>query len=561
VRRSLEQLRLLFWLKWRLMLRMYQGRLSSAVGAILGAVIFLPLALLVGGGCLAGFLLLEPRGAVHLLRAVLLGAYLLWLLAPLFGYALTEDYDISKLLVFPLSARFILAGTILGSLIDLGVLVLLPTMAAVLIGFTKSVWALPIVAAAVGLFLFHALALSQAISLSSAGVLRSRRMRDVMVVLVPLLFTSFYVGMQILPRHMAKVNWWRVLDGPTWDVINYLPSGLAARAIGGAARGDYLPALGFLVALGVVSVATIYLAGWLVERLYGGEVVSAPARRKERRPAVEVAGGAERRVEGRPGWVSRVGDRLSPAVQAIAAKEMKYVARDPYYKHALVMMVYALAVMVIVFLRPWDDGGGFAGVSDVMLWGGTAFVLMMECQALFNIFGTEGAAASVLFTFPSARREIVLGKNVALFAAVSAAHVVVAVVLCGLAGKLHLVAAVLVWMELASVVLISCGNLISVFFPIRVVVRGWRIQRQSSSRGVIQGLLAFAALGVSNCLAAPVLAAVVVPVYWASPLWFVLTIPIAVAYVWFLYQMSLRLTEAALLRREIEVAEVLGRED
>jgi len=118
-----------------------------------------------------------------------------------------------------------------------------------------------------------------------------------------------------------------------------------------------------------------------------------------------------------------------------------------------------------------------------------------------------------------------------------------------------------VWMELASVVLISCGNLISVFFPIRVVVRGWRIQRQSSSRGAIQGLLAFAALGVSNCLAAPALAAVVVPTYWVSPLWFVLTIPIAVAYVWFLYQISLRLTETALLRREIEVAEVLGRED
>lgn len=561
MKHSLGQLRLLFWLKWRLMLRMYQRQLSAAVGAILAAVIFLPIALLVGGGCLAGFLLLEPREAVHLLRGVLLGAYLLWLLAPLFGYALTEDYDISKLLLFPLSARLLLAGTILGSVIDLGVLVLLPTMAAVVIGFTKSVWALPIVAAAIGLFLFHALALSQAISLSSAGILRSRRMRDIMVVLVPLLFTSFYVGMQILPRRMAKVNWSRVLEGPTWDVINYLPSGLAARAIGGAARGDYLPALGFLAALGAISVATIYLAGWLVERLYAGEVVSAPARRRARRPTVEAEGEAERRAEARPGWASWVGDRLSPAVQAVAAKEMKYVARDPYYKHSLVMMVYALAVMVIVFLRPWQGEGGLANVGDLMLWGGTAFVLMMECQALFNMFGTEGAAASVLFTFPSARREIVLGKNIALFVAFSAVHVVAAVILCGLARKLYLVAAVLVWMELASVVLISCGNLASVFFPIRVVVRGWKIQRQSSSRGVVQGLLAFAAWGVSNCLAAPVLAAVVVPTYWVSPLWFVVTIPMAVAYVWFLHQTSLRLTETALLRREIEVAEVLGRED
>ena len=543
------------------MLRMYQRQVSAAVGAILGLVIFLPIALLVGAGCLAGFLLLEPRPAEHLLRAVLLGAYLLWLLAPLFGYALTEDYDISKLFTVPVSARFILAGTILGSLIDLGVLMMLPAAAAVVIGFTKSVWGLPIVAAAVGLFLFHALALSQAISLSSAGVLRSRRARDIMVVLIPLLFTGSYVAMQILPRHMAKVNWSRVLEGTTWDVINYLPSGLAARAIGGAARGEYLPALGFLVALGAISVATIYLAGWLVERLYAGEVVSAPVRRREaRKPTAEPAAIPERRAEGRPGWLARVGDRLSPAVQAVAAKQLKYLARDPYYKHSLVGMVYALAVMVIVFLRPWDDGAGFANVTDLMLWGGTVFVLMMECQMLFNIFGTEGAAASVLFTFPSARREIVVGKNLALFAAVSAAHVVVAVVLCGLAQKLHLVAAVLVWMGLAAVVLISCGNLVSVFFPIRVVVRGWKIQRQSSSRGIIQGLVSMGTLMVANCLAAPALAAVVVPTYWVSSLWFVVTIPIAVAYVWLLYQISLRLTEAALLRRESEVAAALGRE-
>jgi hypothetical protein len=217
--------------------------------------------------------------------------------------------------------------------------------------------------------------------------------------------------------------------------------------------------------------------------------------------------------------------------------------------------------MVVAFLRPWQRDGGFANVGDLVLWGGTAFVLMMECQALFNMFGTEGAAAWVLFTFPSARREMLLGKNIALFVAFSAVHVVAAVVLCGLARKLYLVAAVLVWMELASVVLISCGNLVSVFFPVRVVVRGWKIQRQSSSRGVIQGLVLFAALGIANCLAAPALAAVVVPMYWVSPLWYVVTIPMAVAYVWFLYQASLRLAESALLRREIEMAEALGRED
>jgi hypothetical protein len=200
-------------------------------------------------------------------------------------------------------------------------------------------------------------------------------------------------------------------------------------------------------------------------------------------------------------------------------------------------------------------------VSDLMLWGGTAFILMTESGWLFNIFGTEGRSASVLFMFPSARREIVLGKNIALFVALSAVNIAAAGALCAVVGKLHLAAGLMVWMELAAVILISCGNLVSVFFPARVVMRGWKIQRQSSSRGVVQGFLSLGTLGIANCLAAPALAAVVVPVYWVSPLWFVFTIPIAVAYVWLLYQISLRLTEAALLRREIEVAEALGRED
>ena len=563
MREGLEKLRLLFWLKWRLMLRMYQRQMSAAVGAILGIVIFVPLALAVGGGCLAGFLLLEPWGAEHLLRGVLLGAYLLWLLSPLFGYALTEDYDISKLFVFPLSPRLILAGTILGSVIDLGVLILLPTVLAVVIGFTKSVWAFPVVVGSLGLFLFHALALSQAINLSSAGVLRSRRARDIMVVAIPLLLTVFYVGMQALPHRLVRVNWSRVLEGRTWEIINYLPSGLAARAIGGAARGEYVPALGLLLALAAVSVGTLYLAGWLVERLYGGEVVSAPARRRAARPAgaalPEGAEAARPASRGRlAGWLE---ERLGPAAQAVMDKEVKYFARDPYFKHILVMMVYMLAVLIVVFLRPWHGEGLSLNVGDVTLWAGTGLVLMMESALVFNMFGTEGPAASVLFMFPSSRREIVIGKNLAGFAALSAANVAAAVLLSALARKLYLAPLLLLWMELGTAMLISCGNFVSVLFPARVVVRGWGIRQQSASRGVTQGLVSLAALGVASGLMLPALAAVVVPTYWISLLWLTITIPVAVGYAGFLYRISLRLTEAALLKREIEVAEALRQQD
>lgn len=557
MRPGLEQLRLLVWLKWRLMWRTFRRHKSAAVGAVLAMVVFVPISLVAGAGCLAGFLLLDPAPAEHLLRGVMLAAYLLWLLSPLFGYALTEDYDISKLFLFPVSPRTILAGTIFGSVVDLGVLVLLPMMAAVVVGFTKSLWGLPVVVAAVGLFLFHTLALSQAVVLSSAGMLRSRRARDVMVVLFPLLLTAFYVGSQMLPHRLAKVNWSRVLESRTWEVVNYLPSGLAARAIGGAARGEYVSAVGFLAVLAAVAVGTLYAAGWLVELLYAGEEVGTRARRRKADMERESAIGE--RPEG--GQVSWLGRRLSPVVQAVADKELKYIVRDPYFKHMAMMMVYTLAVIIVVILRPWRGEGLTLEVGSATLWGASGFVMMMECQILFNILGTEGPAAGGLFMFPSSRREMVIGKNAAFFAALSGVNFAVAVIMCALARELHLAPGVFVWMELATVMFIACGNPVSVYFPVRVVVKGWGVRRQSASRGMIQGLIYMAALGAAGCLTLPVLAAVVVPTYWISSFWLAVTIPVAVVYASLCYLVSLRVTGAGLLRREVEIAEALRREE
>ncbi len=430
-------------------------------------------------------------------------------------------------------------------------------MAAVVVGFTKSVWGLPVVVAAVGLFLFHTLALSQAVVLSSAGVLRSRRARDVMVVLFPVLLTAFYVGSQMLPQRLAKVNWSRVLESRTWEVVNYLPSGLAARAIGGAARGEYVSAVGFLVVLAAVAVGTLYAAGWLVELLYAGEEVGTRARRRKADVARESAI-VERPEGGRVSWLGR---RLSPVVQAVADKELKYIVRDPYFKHMAMMMVYTLAVMIVVILRPWRGEGLTLEVGSATLWGASGFVMMMECQILFNILGTEGPAAGGLFMFPSSRREMVIGKNAAFFAALSGANFAVAAIMCALARELHLALGVFVWMELATVMLISCGNPVSVYFPVRVVVKGWGVRRQSASRGITQGLIYMAALGAAGCLTLPVLAAVVVPTYWISSFWLAVTIPVAVAYASLCYLVSLRVTEAGLLRREVEIAEVLRREE
>jgi hypothetical protein len=77
----------------------------------------------------------------------------------------------------------------------------------------------------------------------------------------------------------------------------------------------------------------------------------------------------------------------------------------------------------------------------------------------------------------------------------------------------------------------------------------------------VYSLTYLAAIFVSGLLSLPVLAAVAVPTFWVSPLWYALTIPFAAAYAAVLYLISLWATEKALLGREPEiVAKVSAKE-
>ncbi|UCH35043.1 MAG: hypothetical protein JSV65_01455 [Armatimonadota bacterium] len=562
--RHADYISLLLRLKWQLMWHTYRRQVSAAVGAVLAVLLLLPTSLVVAGGCLAGFLLLKPPFNEHLLRGVLLAGYLMWVTAPFLGYELTEDYDVSKLLLYPLSPRQIFVGVICGSLLDFSVLFSLPTLLVIVIGFGRNI-AVPMVILAVAFFLFHSVSLSQALNLATAGVLRSRRFRDIMIVLFPLLWIGVYAASQLLPRRAIHFNWSQILESRTWEIINLLPPGLAARTIAGAARGDYLAALGFLIGLAAVTAGTIYLAGWLVSLVYVGEVVSAPVRRRAARaraatppvPQASAPGHAAARTRRTP-----FGIRLPPVVEAVMDKEIKYVFRDPYFKAALMQAVYMLVVMLVLALGTWrHDAPVSFEAGPIIAWVAAVFVLMAEAQLPFNIFGTEGVAASALFLFPSSRRHILIGKNLALFVALSVVNVGFIVILGALTGAMGVLIQLFLWAELALAILISVGNIISVWSPFRVTVRGWRMRPQSASRGLSLGLLYMAVTSVAFALALPVLAALVVPTYWISPSWFAATVPLALGYAVGVYALSLRLAEPMLSRREPEIAQSLAQED
>jgi ABC-2 type transport system permease protein len=560
-------LRLLFWLKWKLLWRGYRRNTSAVVGIIAAIILFLPVSLGVAIACGVGFHYLKPPNDEHLLRAVLLVIYLIWIFGPLLGYALSDTYDISKLLVFPLTARQIFTGAILGSVIDFPVLLLLPTLAASLIGFSHGALSALLVLLALALFLFHALSLSQALILVSAGVLRSRRFRDVAMVAVAFFWMSWYAASRMLVGQAKKLDWKSFLHGRTWEGINLLPSGLAARTAGAAEAGDYLASLGFLFVLLVISAGTVYLAGWLVEKVYAGEAVS-PAIRKRRAPAPVAAGappgpataGPAAAVAPRSSAAALSPLRLPPVVEAVADKEFKYIFREPYFKLALMNLVYMLFVAIFAFM-----GGrrseSYSGFRPGMIWGASGMVLLMEMSLLFNIFGTEGGAATVLFLFPGSRRQILLGKNLTLFVALSAVNLVFMAILAVLADALQMFGPLFCWMELAIVVFIAVGNLTSIWIPFRAVARGWRIQQQKASTGCGYGFLYMLVTGIAGGLLLPLLVAILLPTFWLEPVWFALTVPLSIAYAGGIYLASLWFAEPLLLRREREIIARVAQEE
>ena len=559
VTQASSYLRLLFWLKLKLVWRAYTRHLSAVIGAILAIIFLAPVAVGAAVGCWFGFHLLAPPMAEHLLRGVLLGAYLFWLVFPLIGFALTEDYDIAKLLVYPLSPRMIYAGAILGSVIDVGVLLLMPTILVVLLSFSTSGPAFLVVAATTTLFVFHTVGLSQAINLATAGILRSRRGRDILAVGIPLLMAVFYLVSQLLPQHLASgARWSRLLESRTWDLISYLPPGLAARAIGSAERGEFLPALGFALALAALCGLTLCLAGWLVQLVYTGEAGSPAARKRAPReravPIPEPTGPSQQAAAAPRSWSAL----LPSAIAAVADKEVKYLFRDPFFKATLSQTVYMLVVVGVMMVhsgRMAEEGIRWAG-QGWLLWGATGMLLMAQSQLALNAFGPDGAAVATLLLFPCPRRHILIGKNLALFAALSVVNAVFVLAVCALARELRLLPHVLAWTGLASVVFVACGNIVSVYFPVRVVMRGW-VLRRSSSVGFSQLAAYLVVVLVVGLLVLPVLAAVVLPIYWLGPVWLLLTIPVSVGYVCCLYFVSLLVAESALLAREPEVVAAL----
>jgi ABC-2 type transport system permease protein len=506
------------------------------VGLALGALAGLPLAF-------GGFLLLalvpraEPRAGLLLVEVVFLGVFCGWGLFPLLSFAGDASLDPSRLALLPLRPGQLVAGLSLAACVGVAPLCTLVALCGAVVGFATLGPGVVLVVAAVMVQFALCIVGSRALLTALSRQLRSRKARDLVIVLVSVTALGFNLALQVGARLAERLER-SDLEAlrPLVRAIGWLPPGLAARALVHGGQGRLLAATAELTG---AAVAVVLLGWWWWRSLDRVLTTAEPAARRRARPPA--------------GLLPRPLRRLLPADQrgAVAAKELRYLVRHPRLRVGWVISgLLGLALVAFVTLteglqRPW-----------VVLASQT--MAFLAAQNSLNQFGFDGPAYWTQVAAGADPRGDLSGRNLATMLTGTLATAALALALAAVTGGwLYVPVALCLGVGVLALSL-GVADVVSVRFAYPLpddASNLWAVQGtgQGCLVGVVQ-LVAFAAQGV---LLLPLAALVVAGlVLWPPAL--VLACPLAIAYGAWLWRVGLGLGAAWLDGHQPELLTALS---
>ena len=479
-------------------------------------------------------LLLASRSQGLVVPLVFDSFFLGWLLLPLLGMGIDETLDPSRLALLPLEGPALMRGLLTASLVGLGPVATLIALSGALIHSRPGVAASIVVGAAVAVELLLCVVGSRAMTTVFSGVLRSRRGRDLLVFVVAVAGVVPALAGQIVPRLLVSPNHKTITLGPAGRALSWLPSGWLAQAVL-QARAGRLPVAVAELAAGVAAVA----AGlWLWSRaLQRALTTSEPASAKQGRK-----GGKRQSLFSPPlSFLPRT------RTGAMAAKELRYMWRDPRRRASLLSVVILLAFPVAGILM-----GRTHARQLVLLAGAGALVL---CLQAVNQFGLDGPAFWMNVAAGGDPAADLRGKNLAIAVL---GTVLVAVEALGLAalsgGWTYLPAAVFLGAAAMGVAL-GVANQASVLAPYPVTDTATNLW--GNNAGCLTALTGLLAMVVTGLLLGPIVAAVAVSLAaWRAGL--VAVAAGAALYGYLLWRLGCRLAATRLRNRQIEVLQAVS---
>jgi hypothetical protein len=592
------------WVRWRLAVN--QITRSGPGGAIVSSIFT---ALMVAGGALtliAGFLVgflalgtASPRAVMVVWDGAIVGFVFFWMVGLISEFQRSDALSLDRFLHLPVSPSGAFLINYLGSSLSLSLVLMLPAMTGLAAGLTVSrgpgmLVLFPLVAA----FFLMMTAVTYQFRGWLASMMKNPRRRRTILTAVPVLFILAFqlpnlwnnLGPGARERREARAEARRVIATldeelaagritreeydkrrpvppvrttvrayETTRVVNtILPPGWLAYGAEAAAQGRPWRGLAGVLGMALIGAVSLRRAYNTTLRLYSGDF-DTPRRRVQRAVSAAPAGVA------RPAAPSAalVGRRLpwtSERASSVAVASFQSWMRAPEMKMTLLTPV----IMLVVFSGMFTSRSASAPelLRPLAACGIAAFMLMLALVGpAGNQFGYDRAGFRAFVLSPVARRDVLLGKNLALlpFALVMMGMVI------GIAQwfdpmKADHFAAMLV--QLVPIYLVFCmgANLLSILAPLA-------LKQGSGMPARHQGVRQF--FPIVFMLVAPVpLALTLIPLgieallsamNWLAwfPAFLVFGSIQAAASIW-LYRLVLDWEGDLLQRREQEILDIVG---
>ena len=260
--------RLLVQLKLRLLGNALRSSRSAKVAFILSTAA----AVLVALVTFAELAALRGKAASVDLTTVVFTAFAFgWLILPLLTFGLDSTLDPATLALYPLRTRPLAVGLLAASATGAWPAANVLGLLGVTVGLASGWFGVFTALIAVLLEVLFCIVLARFVTTALAGVLRSRRGRDLAALLILPIFALYEAFSQVVPKATAEgkltANSFAGVDA--W--MRWLPPGLAAHAIQDASDGRSGAALLRLALLAAV----IAVLGWLWIRSLGRALVTA----------------------------------------------------------------------------------------------------------------------------------------------------------------------------------------------------------------------------------------------------------------------------------------------
>ena len=455
----------LVWLKWRLLVNGVRADRQRAFGLPVVTIGVTAIGFWLANryGQTAGDMSAEAAGEFTLW--VMLIAWLTWTTLPVLLFPLDETLDPARFSLAPMSRTQLMAGLTAAGLVTPTIVVPVLVLATNVGLFSGPLTALVALLAGV-LLLVHLIVGGQTFTALVSLVLRSRRGRDLAVVIVSSLGLLGFALQQTIATAIGEYglagavqvyslsDWW-------WA----LPPVAAQQAAVAAAAGLWGQAVLALIVSAGWLLAIISLWNRLLHRLVTTPE-SSPLRSNKR---------VRRSIADRPGW--------SPTL-VVARKELLFYLRDPRLRMVWTGAVIFLGVIVATLLI------GTTQLSDIQRakWLpliGPMVVIFIGLPVALNQFGWERNASSFLFALPASPRQLLLGKNLATGTALFVETLSLSVILAWVSGGWETLPMVPPLALTAIGCQLAVGNVVSVLAPLRLPDMGTDLFAQATEQGCL----------------------------------------------------------------------------